>query len=54
MVESSISWVSFKMGSFAKDEILKTNIAEAYRNEKGGDCPPPCKVEAKIRCHSKG
>jgi hypothetical protein len=32
--------VSLKMGSFAKDEILKGNIAEAYKNEKGGIDPP--------------
>jgi hypothetical protein len=33
------------MGSFAKDEILKTNIAEAYKNEKGGIVPPLAKLK---------
>jgi len=41
------------MGSFPKDEILKINIAEVYKNEKGGGIVPPRNVKVKIRCYSQ-
>jgi hypothetical protein len=44
-VESSISWMSFKLGSFTNDEILKINISKVYKNEKGRHQVPPLKLK---------